>query len=171
MLSLVRNRLSLYFNSIQVYYSNLGAYEYLTKKKHGTNIDVSRLFIYYNARVKENGGDQHLTDSGTTLTSAIEALEELGTCLESLWPYDISKCNTRPSNEAYKQAKLHPITDALQIKINLNEMKSCLAQGFPFAFGLTLFSSFGRAASSGVVPMPTRSERSQTPVGGSVLSD
>ncbi|CAF1283762.1 unnamed protein product [Rotaria sordida] len=31
-----------------------GAYEYLTKKSNGMNMDVSRLFIYYNARIKGN---------------------------------------------------------------------------------------------------------------------
>src|ERR1700722_8987761 len=62
-----------------------GAYEYLTKKSDGRNTDVSRLFIYYNSRAKE-GQSRVLTDSGCTMTSAIEALEEFGTCLESIWP-------------------------------------------------------------------------------------
>jgi len=33
-------------------------------------------------------------------------------------------------------------------------MKSCLAQGFPFAFGLRMFTSFDNAAKNGVVPIP-----------------
>jgi hypothetical protein len=33
-------------------------------------------------------------------------------------------------------------------------MKSCLAQGFPFAFGLRLYSSFDQASKTGIVPMP-----------------
>ena len=33
-------------------------------------------------------------------------------------------------------------------------MKSCLAQGFPFAFSLRLFTSFDQAAGTGIVPMP-----------------
>ena len=31
----------------------LGAYEYLIKKATGEHIDVSRLFMYYNARIKD----------------------------------------------------------------------------------------------------------------------
>lgn len=89
------------------------------------------------------------------MTSAIEALEESGVCLESIWPYDISQVNVRPSDEAYQSGKHHRITEALQVNIDLNEMKSCLAQGFPFAFGLTLYQSFDQASTSGVVPMPT----------------
>ena len=88
------------------------------------------------------------------MTSAIEALEELGICLESVWPYDISRVNTRPNAQSYDEAKRHKITEALRVNINLYEMKSCLAQGFPFAFGLKLYTSFDQARSTGVVPMP-----------------
>ena len=92
------------------------------------------------------------------MTDAIEALEEFGTCLESIWPYDISRVNTRPSNEAYEQAKDYKIHEALRVNIDLNEMKTCLAQGFPFAFGITLFTSFDKAAEMGIVPMPAKGD-------------
>ncbi|CAF1445203.1 unnamed protein product [Rotaria sordida] len=133
-----------------------GAYEYLTKKENGLNIHVSRLFIYYNGRTKENHNEYDITDSGCTMTYVIEAVEEFGTCLESIWPYDISKVNMRPNDEAYQKAKPHKITEAFQINIDLHEMRSCLAYGFPFAFGLKLFSSFDQAARSGIVPMPSK---------------
>ena len=116
---------------------------------------MSRLFIYYNARVKDQRSNT-VVDSGCTMTSAIEALEELGTCLESVWPYDVSRVNARPNDQAYREAERHKITEALRLNINLNEMKSCLAQGFPFAFGLKLYTSFDQAAKGGVVPMPNQ---------------
>lgn len=103
------------------------------------------------------------------MTDVIEALEEFGTCLESIWPYDITKVNERPSDDAYAQAKDHKITEAFQVKIDLYEMKSCLAQGFPFAFGLKLFSSFDQATNTGVVPMPSMLERSRQAHGKSVF--
>jgi hypothetical protein len=96
------------------------------------------------------------------MTDAIEALEEFGVCLESTWPYDISRVNTRPSNEAYDEAVNHKINEALQVNIDLNEMKSCLAQGFPFAFGVKLYTSFDKAGQTGVVPMPNQSEQGRT---------
>ena len=105
------------------------------------------------------------------MTSAIEALEESGICLESIWPYDISRVNTRPNDQAYQEAQRHKITEALQIDINLHEMKSCLAQGFPFAFGLKLYSSFDQAATTGVVPMPNTGDNGRQSDGRSVLSD
>ena len=104
-----------------------GAYEYLLRKTSGCDIDVSRLFIYYNARVKHGESGDDITDSGCTITSAIEALEESGTCLESIWPYHVKRVNTCPSDEAYEAAVNNRISSALQIKIDLEEMKSCLA--------------------------------------------
>ncbi|CAF4906470.1 unnamed protein product [Rotaria sp. Silwood1] len=130
-----------------------GAYEYLTKKFNGLTTDVSCLFIYYNARVKGNNSES-IEDTGCSMADAIEALEEYGTCLESIWPYDTSLVNTRPNNQAYQQGKNHKIHDALRIDIDLNELKSCLAQGFPLAFGIELFSSFDKATQTGIVPMP-----------------
>ncbi|CAF1205494.1 unnamed protein product [Didymodactylos carnosus] len=147
-----------------------GAYEYLIKKHTGQDKDVSRLFMYYNGRMKENdGSDSQITDSGCSMTVAIEALEEYGACPEPLWPYDIAKVNVKPFPHAYQEAKRFIIDEALQIKIDLYEMKSCLAQGFPFAFGLKLFESFDKAAHSGVVPMPSSSERSRQSHGSHAL--
>ncbi len=137
----------------------IGAYEYLLKRTTGQNIDVSRLFIYYNARVKEDGSDENLEDSGCTVTSAIESLEESGTCLESIWPYIVKRVNKCPNNEAYQAAEYNKINDALQVKIDLHEMKSCLAQGFPFVFGLELYKSFDNAEKKGIVPMPKPSDK------------
>jgi hypothetical protein len=88
------------------------------------------------------------------MTNAIEALEESGTCLESIWPYDITNVNTRPNGEAFSEGAKHKIQEALQIKLDLDEMKSCLAQGFPFGFGLRLFTSFDKAREKGAVPLP-----------------
>lgn len=115
------------------------------------------LFITTYEQKKENVTT--IIDSGCSMTNAIEALEELRTCLESVWPYDISNVNKRPNEEAYDQAKDHQITSALKVNIDLIEMKTCLTQGFPFAFGLRLHKSFDKAAKRGVVPMPDENEQ------------
>ena len=130
----------------------------MLQKETGEHIDVSRLFIYYNARAKRHHAG-HIRDTGCSITSAIETLQERGVCLESIWPYDVSSVNEQPSAEAYEHATEHQITEALQVNINLHEMKSCLAQGFPFAFGLILYQSFDKAAKHGVVPMPNDDEQ------------
>ncbi len=135
----------------------LGAYEYVIKKSTGVDTAVSRLFIYYVGRANSNPST--ITDSGCSMTDAIEALESLGTCLESYWPYDIANVNTKPDDQAYQEAQGHKITEAFQVNIDLNEMKTCLAQGFPFVFGIQLYKSFDQAGTTGVVPMPDASDQ------------
>ncbi|CAF2067634.1 unnamed protein product [Rotaria magnacalcarata] len=94
-----------------------GAYEYLLKKSSGRHIDVSRLFIYYNARAKNAYPPGHITDSGCNITDALETLKELGTCEESLWPYDINKVHAKPNELAYNKASENQIMDALSLKL------------------------------------------------------
>jgi C1A family cysteine protease len=128
----------------------VGAYEYLAKRILGFSGDVSRLFVYFNAR-KYDGikGDQ-----GSTICGSIAVLEEVGACTEETWPYDPKIVNRRPSEEAYEEAKRFLIEEAEEINVDLYAMKHCLAEGYPFAFGLLLFSSFDRARRKGIVPMP-----------------
>ncbi|CAF4306227.1 unnamed protein product, partial [Rotaria magnacalcarata] len=94
------------------------AYEYLLKKSSGRHIDVSRLFIYYNARAKNAYPPGHITDSGCNITDALETLKELGTCEESLWPYDINKVHAKPNELAYNKASENQIMDALSLKVD-----------------------------------------------------
>ncbi|CAF0750320.1 unnamed protein product [Adineta ricciae] len=145
-----------------------GAYEYLTKKANGYDIDVSRLFIYYNARAQDSQSGQ-LTDSGCSMTNGIESLQAHGVCLESMWPYNIENVNMPPYQELYQAADDFKITEAFQLESDLHQMKSCLAQGFPFAFGLKLFTSFDKASRTGVVPMPDESEQSRESHGSHAL--
>lgn len=148
----------------------IGAYEYLLKKANQRDIDVSRLFIYYNARVKKNDSDEDIDDTGSSIKCAIEALEESGVCLESIWPFDLENVNECPSDEAYEVAENNKIVDALRINIKLDEMKLCLAQGYPFVFGVKLYKSFDKARKKGIVPMPSSDEQSRSSHGRYVLS-
>ena len=54
-----------------------GAYEYLAMREFGESGDVSRLFIYYNARKLQN---DEAEDCGSSITAAIESLEKQGSC-------------------------------------------------------------------------------------------
>jgi hypothetical protein len=140
-----------------------GLYEYLIKKSTNKDIGVSRLFVYYNARKKdldlENDKSRRtITDEGSTVTSTIDALKELGVCFESVWPYKKRYVNRKPSRESYRAAKASTIVEAMTVPVDLYHMKSCLAQGFPFLFGLQLYASFDKASfNGGVVPIPKAS--------------
>ncbi len=59
-----------------------------------------------------------------------------------------------PHNDAYDEASNFLVEDAYRVDIDLDKMRSCLAEGYPFTFGLELFSSFQKAGANGLIPMP-----------------
>ncbi|MBW4471815.1 MAG: C1 family peptidase [Stenomitos rutilans HA7619-LM2] len=128
-----------------------GAYEYLAKRVRGSAHDVSRLFIYYNARDLDGAPD---SDEGTYLRSCIKVLKKYGTCAEATWPFDLHRIFEPPHENAYEEATNFLIEDAYRVDVNLDAMRQCLADGYPFTFGLDLFSSFQKAGSKGLVPTP-----------------
>ncbi|CAF1440317.1 unnamed protein product [Adineta steineri] len=139
-----------------------GIYEYLNNRDTGSQIDVSRLFIYYNSRVKGLDADETISDDGAALCDAIESMEELGVCPESQWPYDLKKVNVKPSQQCYIVAANYTISQALKLNIDINEIKICIAQGFPVIISLNLYTSFDKASDSGIVPMPKTNETSRS---------
>lgn len=127
-----------------------GAYEYLAKRALGDAGDISRLFIYYNAR-KEDGikGDQ-----GSTIVGSINTLQKYGACTETTWPYEITVVNRKPPGQAYNEALWFLVDEAREVEVTLEAFKHCLAEGYPFVFGLRLFKSFDVARRHGRVPTP-----------------
>lgn len=134
-----------------------GAIEFLERKNNIPYIDASRLFIYYNERIIEGTVKW---DSGAMLRDGIKTLNKHGVCSEKKWPYIISKFAVKPSAGCYKEALSHQITSYYRI-LTLDEMRTCLADGFPFVFGFTVYESFesSKVARTGTVPMPKPSER------------
>ena len=127
-----------------------GAYNYISKNPP----DPSRLFLYFNERVLDGDISE---DAGSSLHQCVNALETFGVCSEILWPYDISKFAIQPPQNCYNEAKQHEVIQAKQINQSINAMKSCLAGGYPFIFGIDVYSSFesDQANQTGVIPMPT----------------
>lgn len=135
----------------------VGAVEFLELKDSIPFQDFSRLFIYYNERVIEHSVN---SDSGAMIRDGIKTLNKQGVCFEKLWPYKISKFRTKPSAACYAEGLKHLISSYYRI-VTLDEMKACLAAGFPFVFGFTVYESFESAvvAGTGTVPMPKKKER------------
>jgi C1A family cysteine protease len=134
-----------------------GALEFLEEKDKVPFSALSRLFIYYNERVIEGTVK---TDSGAMLRDGIKALAAQGVCAEKLWPYIISRFANKPSPSCYADAQKHLITTYERLQ-TLTDMQTCLAAGFPFVFGFTVYESFEspEVAQSGQVPMPGPDER------------
>jgi len=117
----------------------------------------SRLFIYYNMRVIENTVDE---DAGAMIRDGIKSVAKQGAPHEAVWPYKISKFRTKPDAAAYKDAALHEAILYQRVVQTGPQMKGCLASGYPFVFGFSVYESFETAdvAKTGVVPLPKGTE-------------
>lgn len=138
------------------------AYRYEIIKQNRLDIDVSRLFLYYQERVIEGTVNE---DSGAQLHNGITVLKTTGICHENIWPYDIAKFSTKPSVKSYRDAKQHHVLDAQPISQTLKDLKQTLVDGYPIVFGFIAYASFEseEVAKTGIVPMPNKNE---TEVGG-----
>lgn len=128
----------------------------LLGRKAGTPIvPPSRLFLYYNSRVLE--GDT-ATDDGVTLRNAIKAAAKPGVCPESLWPYDPAQFAAKPPQSAYDGISTRALS-YFRIDRELHALKSCIAEGYPFVFGINAYEQgFFAAAHSGQLEMPATTD-------------
>jgi len=133
-----------------------GSLEFLDNSDTDGYIDQSRLFIYYNERLIEKKVSE---DSGAMLRDGIKSLVSWGSCPEKIWPYNPSDFAKKPSTKCYAAAKKHCITSYHRLD-TLDEMKVCLASGYPFVFGFAVYESFQTTtvARTGKAPMPKPSE-------------
>ena len=60
----------------------------------------------------------------------------------------------KPHDGAYDEAEHHTIDEAHKVKIDLHDMRHCLAEGYPFVFGLSLAKTFDKTGHDGLVKMP-----------------
>ena len=99
-------------------------------------------------------------DSGAFLRDGIKSLAKQGVCPEQEWPYRVKDFTKKPTTKCYSDAKKHQITSYHRIS-TVDEMRTCLADGFPFVFGFTVYSAFESAAvaKSGVLNLPTKKEQ------------
>jgi len=135
----------------------VGNLEFLENKAGRTATDLSRLFIYYNERAMEGTVD---SDSGAAIRDGVKSLVKLGVCSEKSWPYNIAKFTQKPSAACFKEAATHEVTSYHRI-LSLQEMRQCLAEGYPFVFGFTVYSAFESkaVAKTGALNLPKPSEK------------
>lgn len=136
-----------------------GAIEFDQMKQGLPEVFVpSRLFIYYNERAIEGTIS---SDSGAMIRDGIKTISSQGACPEEMWPYVISKFKVRPSTSCYTEAAKHTAVTYQRLVQTLSQMQGCLASGYPFVFGFTVYESFETmtVARTGRVPMPTTRER------------
>ena len=134
------------------------AIEFDRLKQNLSDFTPSRLFIYYNERVMEHTVD---TDSGAQIRDGIKSVSRQGDCPETEWPYVIAKFRTRPTKQCYADALQYKAVLYQRVTQSLGQFKGCLASGFPFVFGFTVYESFESAqvAKTGHAQLPVSGER------------
>lgn len=128
------------------------------KQHNHPYITPSRLFIYYNERAAEH---TIKSDAGAAIRDGIKSIATLGVCAENLCPYDVAAFAKKPSASAYKAALMRKAVKYQAVTQTVDKMRACLASGFPFVFGISVYDSFESAAvaKSGIVNMPKPGEK------------
>jgi C1A family cysteine protease len=134
------------------------AYELCVNRMHPEYFThLSRLFIYYNTRLEHGIVEE---DEGMFLRDGMKSLTRYGVCCEDLWPYDITKFNIEPSEEAYEDAKKRRIL-RYQKLISTYYITEVLNNNKPVVFGMTIYDSFMNLNERiSTVSFPSRKEKS-----------
>lgn len=129
------------------------AFHFDQVKEGVTDFVPSRLFVYYNERAMEGNVS---SDSGAYLRDGVKSLSKVGVCHETVWPYDVSTFTEKPLDKCYDEATKNTAKEYARVPQTVEDMKACIAAGFPFVFGFAVLSSFfsEEVSQTGNMPMP-----------------
>lgn len=130
-----------------------------SRKKQGLpDFVTSHLFLYYNSRAMEGTVN---SDAGAAIRDVVKSANRQGDCPETEWPYDLSKFMIKPPQQCYTDALKDRALSYQRVQQNLAQMKACLASGYVFVAGISVYESFesDEVAKTGMVPMPEPGEQ------------
>lgn len=144
----------------------VGAYELLLNKEYPDKfVDLSRLFVYYNARLIENVVNE---DVGAYVRDAVKAVQKYGVCSERIWPYYISDFALTPSIPSYEDARHRNIKNYYRIH-TLEDVLDALNKEWPVVFSMRVYSQFEDLYySTTTIEMP-KSYELQSPIGAHAM--
>jgi hypothetical protein len=115
-------------------------FEFVRKKNKLVEWKASPLFTYYATRAAVNQQDE---DTGAYVRDALKSAVRDGVAFERLWPYVPSRFSVKPPQEVYDNAEKHQAVEYLRLDNKSKEsFVGCLLEGYPFIFGILLYSSF-----------------------------
>jgi len=133
----------------------VGALEYQHRKAGKPAVELSRMFVYFNARRMRGTQDR---DSGLSIAEGMAAFLAYGAPPEDAWPYDPNLLTRTPDDAAYTKAAENVPPEYARVD-GLENTKGALAQQFPVVFGISLPTRcYEEAGKSGVIPTPTSAE-------------
>jgi C1A family cysteine protease len=142
----------------------VGAYELLLNMHYPDHaVDLSRLFLYYNARMISGDIEE---DIGAYVSTAIEAVKTYGLCKEELWPYDADRFKVKPNWRCYHDARKRTVSNVQEITSH-DQIIHMLDQKHPVVVGVAVYSGFDRVENNAtILSMPQRSEE---PIGSHAM--
>jgi C1A family cysteine protease len=132
-----------------------GNFEFDRIKQNKDYFMPSRLFIYFNERKTEHSIRR---DAGAIIRDGIKSMAKQGVCSELEWPYIISQFSKRPPCKLYRNALKNQIVEYSAPAQTVDDLRACLASGFPFVFGFDVYESFWNIKSDGLMPLPKLNE-------------
>jgi len=95
------------------------------------------------------------------IRDGMKTVSKDGTCPEKNWPYDIKKFTVKPTAACYKKALDHQVLSYHRVPRVLDQIKGCLADGYPMVLGFTVYESFesSAVAKTGILNMPGPGEQ------------
>jgi C1A family cysteine protease len=119
----------------------VGAYELMLNKFYPNKfIDLSRLFVYYNARLID--GPEYLDeDVGTYIRSGIKSVQKWGVCAETVWPYLVENFDDAPSIQSYEDAEQRIIKKYYRV-IGNDNIVHALNNEYPVIISIYVYENF-----------------------------
>lgn len=104
-------------------------------------------FVYYLERLEDGSLSQG--DCGSTGRTSCTVLRKYGCALRSVMPYSDSDCATAPSQDQLTEAKTYATGQYHRLG-TVEDMKSCIASGYNFRIGFTVYESFESVGPDGL---------------------
>ena len=129
----------------------VGALEYHQIRRGEPVTDLSRMFVYYNARQLANAEGK---DVGSMIHHVMAAVLAHGACEERLWPFQEAMCTVRPTEACYRDAERFQAVQYARTPLGAPTM-AAVAAGLPVVFGTYIPKSFyDEAGATKKMPTP-----------------
>lgn len=135
-----------------VAWGSIANWRFALRKSGLVDFDGSELFEYANARIL--GGFPLTQDTGAYIRDGIKALFQSGNAPENDWPYDVTRFNISPPQQAYQNAQQHQAVRYISVPNNDDAIDSVLEAGFPVVFGIPLYQNWPMGNGVFTIPEP-----------------
>jgi len=128
--------------------------QFVRAKEKFTLWTPSPLFTYYATRLLEKTVE---VDCGASVRDAIKSTVLYGIAPELFWRYKPANVSVRPPEGVWIEASKHETLKYLRIdNTDPTSLTGCINEGYPFVFGMNVYSSFlsSKVNATGIVPTP-----------------